>query len=337
MAQAQARIPKFTVVPIQLSKSAVIFGSLAAIAIGLGIPTIQGEISIPEVLAFEAAFPTGTVTQLGYGVAIVAGVYLSVAAHEMGHAYVAQWFGYEVDEISITTFGGTTQINLNDCDAMHMAIIVAAGPVTNFAVFAIFSVQSVFFGYLGSYILATFFLTIASFNLVLVLLNLFPTRPLDGGEMIHAGVRHRYSTKTADRASLIIGMVFGILLLGYSAQVNWATGVALGLVVFGTLYYNHRYTNATTTADSSTFGESDSVCCAIDSGVADTRKERIRSLLRESEHQPTNQATHADILVVPDGDKAMFKHIGEQYGVDLLESAAVIHQLEGETVDGHSG
>lgn len=158
---------------------------------------------------------------LGWGVgdqallaAWVAIVFVSVLAHELGHALLARRFGAEVS-ITLTTFGGYTRWSLESGGTMspgRRALVAGAGSavgiVLGLAVLGLF-VATRPWGPTA----ATITTLIVWVNVGWGVLNWLPIRPLDGGHLTLA-ILDLVAPKRAERIASVLFVVTSLAALG---------------------------------------------------------------------------------------------------------------------------
>jgi len=174
-----------------------------------------------------------------YWAAGVAGAllfFVSLLAHEMGHALVARHEGLSVRGISLWLFGGLTRFDSNPETAAAELRIAAIGPLTTAACGGLFFLLSHMLGRTGSAGLAgSMFGWLAFINLLLAGLNMIPAVPLDGGHVLSAliwmrgGDRHRAGVAAA-RVGQILGV--GLLAAGF-VQLRQNGDYAIVLMFIG--------------------------------------------------------------------------------------------------------
>jgi Zn-dependent protease len=109
---------------------------------------------------------------LGFAAALL--LQLSALAHEYAHAFVARALGERVDYVAFTLVGGYAWIDLESASPRNAAAIVAAGPIVNLALaLGLWAVSA------DAPVLAL----AAAMNGLLLVLNLTPFGPLDGGRL----------------------------------------------------------------------------------------------------------------------------------------------------------
>lgn len=139
-------------------------------------------------------------------------LFVSVLLHELGHSAVALRFKVPVRSITLFIFGGVAQIGGEPPSATAEFLIAIAGPIVSLALGVFFSVaKPVVAGVEPLWGLAKY---LAYINMALVLFNLIPGYPLDGGRVFRAVVWA--VTKNLRRATLIaanVGRFFGFLFI----------------------------------------------------------------------------------------------------------------------------
>jgi Zn-dependent protease len=177
-----------------------------------------------------------------YVVAVVAAAsfFASILLHEMGHALAARREGIAVEGIDLFLFGGVMKMSRETDSAGAEFRVAVAGPLVTLAIMALASVAAILIAGVDSFWEAARLSAAAdaspvevvvsllvSMNLVLLLFNLVPAFPLDGGRIARAaawkltGDRHR-----ATRFAARIGIAFGWSLVGLALLLFVALGSA---------------------------------------------------------------------------------------------------------------
>ena len=137
----------------------------------------------------------------------------SVIAHEMGHAVAAQRRGVGVKSITLFIFGGVATLEHESEDAGDEFVIAIAGPAVSLLIAIVSGILGVALIELSEQV-GGLLAYLATSNLYLVLFNLIPAFPLDGGRVFRAFLWHRSgSLAQATRTSANVGMVFGYLFM----------------------------------------------------------------------------------------------------------------------------
>jgi Zn-dependent protease/CBS domain-containing protein len=172
-------------------------------------------------------WPTAQYWVLGAVTAIM--LFVSVVLHELGHSVVAMSYRIPVRSITLFIFGGIAQIGAEPPSAAAEFWIAVAGPAVSFALAVFFAILSpLFLGVMPLFALLTY---LAYINGALVVFNLIPGFPLDGGRVFRAIVwgitgNLRRATMIAGGVGRFIGFFFIILgvwlvLRGYLFNGLW--------------------------------------------------------------------------------------------------------------------
>ena len=146
--------------------------------------------------------------------AIVAAVlfFVSILLHELGHAWQARREGLEVDGITLWLFGGVSQFKSGFPSAGAEFRIAIAGPLVSlglggvFVLIALAGLPSAVDGVAA---------WLGYINLALLVFNLIPALPLDGGRVLRAALwQSRGDLAWATRIGTDVGRVFGYLFIG---------------------------------------------------------------------------------------------------------------------------
>lgn len=161
--------------------------------------------------------------------------FLSILAHEMGHALVARWLGCYVDEAVLYMFGGLARYQPSRNHSWGKEILIAlAGPGAGFLLWAIMNFfaadRLLEFGFLkfDPKVLPLLGFGIAVWlqvNLWWSVINMLPVLPLDGGHVC-LGICQSVNRYSGDRIAHGIGaVVAGIAALYFFMQQRMYTGI----------------------------------------------------------------------------------------------------------------
>ena len=152
-------------------------------------------------------------------------LFLSVLLHELSHSYVALASGIEIKGITLFIFGGLARISREPSNARAEFKIAIAGPATSIALALIFWLSSQVVDFLlpGS-VVSSIFYYLFLINGILVVFNLIPGFPLDGGRLLRAYIWNRTGNiKNATRIASRVGKGFALLLI-FAGFANIITG-----------------------------------------------------------------------------------------------------------------
>lgn len=157
-----------------------------------------------------------------FGVLLMLALFVCVALHELGHALAARGFGIPVREIVLLPIGGVALLERNPRRPLHELVIAVAGPLVN-VVIAVGLI--LFLGKGGGFpadpealvratqeglTLATLLHWLLVANLSLVLFNLIPAFPMDGGRMLRAVMAMFLGFRQATRVATGVGQVLAV-------------------------------------------------------------------------------------------------------------------------------
>jgi Zn-dependent protease/predicted transcriptional regulator len=156
-----------------------------------------------------------------FGVVLTLLLFACVTLHELGHSIAAQYYNIPVKEIVLLPLGGVALISKNPEKPLHELIIAAAGPLVNVVIAALLFGVVAFTGMaptsmndLGRLLegpsLQTMLLWLLAANVSLVLFNLIPAFPLDGGRILRALLAMGIGMPRATRIASVIGQVAAI-------------------------------------------------------------------------------------------------------------------------------
>jgi Zn-dependent protease/CBS domain-containing protein len=147
---------------------------------------------------------------------------LSIVLHELGHAVVAQRDKLKVGSITLFFFGGVAQVEEEPRSAGVEFRVAIGGPIVSLLLAAGFYGLSKVdqFGHLFE----TAFWWLAGINLVLLVFNLIPGFPLDGGRILRSVIWHFNGNEAkATRIAVRGGQLVSFLLVAYAIYLI-ATG-----------------------------------------------------------------------------------------------------------------
>ena len=157
------------------------------------------------------AFPRSSII---WGLFAVIGVFASVALHELGHSIAALQKKINVSEIVLLPIGGIAKLTRSPATAKDELIIAAAGPAVSLGLGILFIAGSLLVAPLGQPFLSSLVQILAAINIMLVLFNLIPSFPMDGGRIFRALMTPKLgrlkATYIASRLGKVICVGFGI-------------------------------------------------------------------------------------------------------------------------------
>lgn len=184
-----------------------------------------------------------------FGMLLMIGLFVCVVLHELGHSLTARLFGIETREILLLPLGGVAQLNKNPDQPRHELLIALAGPLVNVVIAALLVIvgltphvnlfntlldgQGLLQGLSSEPTLPNLLLWLLSANISLVLFNLIPAFPLDGGRVLRALLAMWLGQRPATRIAAWIGQLaaIGLGLFGLFSGNLLLTFVAIFIFV----------------------------------------------------------------------------------------------------------
>ena len=192
----------------------------------------------------------------GYAAALGAAVLFfgSIVLHELGHAVAARRSGIEVSGIDLFFFGGVMKMN-RDTDTPGKEFFVAvAGPLVTLLLVLVGSAVGLllagsddFFdaarldGAAPSDVALLLISFLVTMNLILLVFNLVPAFPLDGGRIARAAIWKVTGDRgKATRVAAYVGQGFAVLLMAFGIfqALDGDAGNGIWLAVLGYLLFS---------------------------------------------------------------------------------------------------
>lgn len=183
---------------------------------------------------------------LKLGAVVLAILFLSVFIHELGHVCLARLTGGSATEIHISPLGGLATVQMGR-GTWSQLVTILAGPFANLlvclAVYPKYYAPEVLWGILNPLefpigelsderLLKDLGLVTFALNWRLLLINLMPILPLDGGRVVRTILVTRKHPEVVDRFAVQVGMVASALLSVGGLYGNWSVVVFIGAVLF---------------------------------------------------------------------------------------------------------
>ncbi|HEY5812901.1 MAG TPA: site-2 protease family protein [Terrimicrobiaceae bacterium] len=155
-----------------------------------------------------------------HGVAFTLLIFFCVLLHEFGHAFAAKAFGIRTPDITLLPIGGVARLERMPANPWQELVIAIAGPAVN--VFIVLGIRLIKGDTISGHELflndeasGSFLANLHNINLVLLLFNLIPAFPMDGGRVLRAllATRMRYAaaTQVAARLGQVLAVIFAIV------------------------------------------------------------------------------------------------------------------------------
>lgn len=188
------------------------------------------------VAAFQIQRRNGGYTSILWAVLEYLSLFLIVLMHEFGHAMACRQVGGTANEILLWPFGGVAYVNSPQRPGATLWSI-AAGPLVNVALFpALFFAMKFSESWGWAYTMHDayqFIHEVFWINVGLLLFNLLPVYPLDGGQILRSLLWFVLGRARSLMAATVLGFVgiAGLLYLAVRFQLVWSALIAVYLLM----------------------------------------------------------------------------------------------------------
>lgn len=156
------------------------------------------------------------------GLLLVIMVFCCVLLHELGHALAARRFGILTRDITMLPIGGVARLERIPREPRQELIVAAAGPAVNVVIATLLAAAlkmtygAIPLDYVED-VHGNLWAQLMVANVFIVVFNLVPAFPMDGGRILRAllamRIEYARATKIAARLGQALAVVFGLLAL----------------------------------------------------------------------------------------------------------------------------
>ncbi len=148
---------------------------------------------------------------------VIVALFVCVLLHEFGHSLVAQRLGIDIPDITLLPIGGVARLKSLPERPMDEVKIAVAGPLVNVVLAPIFYGIGIALGAqpldIGSPVggfgsVGQFFVYLGVINVALVVFNMLPAFPMDGGRVLRGLLATRMGPVRATDISSAVGQFF---------------------------------------------------------------------------------------------------------------------------------
>ena len=165
-----------------------------------------------------------------FGLFIIA-LFTCVLLHEFGHALSARYYGVHTRDITILPIGGVARLDKLPEKPLQEFVVAIAGPAVNVVIYALLAAflyftHSLQFSFTELLTddsnemivdpVIGFLATLMQANLMLVVFNMIPAFPMDGGRVLRALLSIPFGRVKATRFAAFLGQVIAICFLIYA-------------------------------------------------------------------------------------------------------------------------
>ena len=145
---------------------------------------------------------------------------IALSAHELAHLLAARLAGVRIAEIQLLPFGGSAKMeNPYRIPPARVVAVALAGPAANLVLIVLCAALTQW-GLVQAASAAALF----QMNLTLMLFNLLPALPLDGGRILYALLQRPLGESRALRLGIWLGRVLAAALLAVAVGLGFRSG-----------------------------------------------------------------------------------------------------------------
>jgi len=154
-------------------------------------------------------------------------LFVIVLLHELGHFLAARHFRWRIRRIMLWVFGGVMETDeQGNRRAMEEAVVILAGPAVHLVLYG------VMYGLTATSVPEAVLETAMMYNTTILLFNLLPIWPLDGGKLIGLILSMQLPYRKAHTVLILISWMIGAAALLYVCMAMPFTLSTVGLLCF---------------------------------------------------------------------------------------------------------
>lgn len=284
-------------------------------------------------VTLNPAFPQSQIAMLGFTITVLIGIYLSVILHEIGHSTAARNRGINVDSISLWVAGGVAKIETIP-STKELPITIAGPAVTAILVPTYALIATVLFT-LNITTIAWIFLLLALFNFLMLLFNLLPLFPMDGGRILRLlltrNTNYLKATKYAFYTTMTLIATVVVLMITFGNYDYIFISSIIGLLSYANYVQFKKTYNPETVAKPDDFYIYEQTFTFDAETITEVQKEKLATHIKNQGGQVAKNKENADYLISTEPfelqlnsetkymNPILLVHKLEQNGADLRE------------------
>jgi Zn-dependent protease len=186
------------------------------------------------ILWSQPYWSSGSTQMYSAGFVLVMGLFASILLHELGHAWAARLFRVPTRAIELTGIGGICHFDRSlPASVLARTVVGLAGPAANLILWQALQMLAMQSGAAGARLPMIVMATLSSANFLLLIFNLLPAFPLDGGKVLEAWLARILGAAWSVRVVAILGFGVAAWLAALALPSNlWMLLLAGMLVMF---------------------------------------------------------------------------------------------------------
>ena len=159
---------------------------------------------------------------------------LIILIHEMGHYLIALRNGFNVLKITIYPYGGMTKLNYNINEKISKELEVAFGGIFFQIIFYLIMVLLYNYGCVREYIFDMY----KQYNISILMFNILPIYPLDGGKILNLLLFEILPYKLANKVTVYLSLIIIIVIMIHNYyDFNYTMFLTLSILLEGIYKY----------------------------------------------------------------------------------------------------
>ena len=163
-------------------------------------------------------------------------LFACVLLHEFGHILMAKRFGVRTPDVILLPIGGVARLERIPDEPKQELLIALAGPAVTLAIVVLLYLVLILSGHAPSLSglepAGPFLENLMRVNLYLLIFNLFPAFPMDGGRVLRALLASRLGLVAGTRIAARLGQASAVLAGFYGLTVGMPILLLISLFVF---------------------------------------------------------------------------------------------------------
>ena len=162
-------------------------------------------------------------------------ILLIIIIHELGHLMAGKYYKWNFDRIAIYPFGGCLKFDENvNRSLIEELIILISGPLFQVGLFLVISIFQV-----KGLMTYRNFIIFKTYHYTLLVFNLLPIYPLDGGRILNIVINYIMPFKKGNKLVVIISFIIIIIMMFFYRNLNFTLmGILLSSELF--LYFRRQ-------------------------------------------------------------------------------------------------